>query len=299
MEVEVTGASGFLGINLQEYLKEYFIVKPKSVRYKAKQEIQINADAIIHLAGKAHDLKNTSAPNDYYEANFELTKQIFDSFLSSESKVFIFMSTVKAVADVVAGKMLTEESIPDPKTHYGISKLKAEQYILNAKLPDGKRVYVLRPCMIHGPGNKGNLNILYKFVSKKIPWPLGAYDNQRSFLSVENICFVIKELLKNTNISCGVYQIADDDSLSTNEIIELIADSLSEKRNIWKIPTFLISKTAILGDYLHLPLNSERLKKLTEDYVVSNAKIKKELKKELPVSARDGLMRTINSFKDK
>lgn len=299
MKVVVTGASGFLGINLQEYLKEYFIVKPKSVRYKAKQDIQINADAIIHLAGKAHDLKNTSVPNDYYEANFELTKQMFDSFLSSESKVFIFMSTVKAVADVVVGKMLTEESIPDPKTHYGISKLKAEQYILNAKLPDGKRVYVLRPCMIHGPGNKGNLNILYKFVSKKIPWPLGAYDNQRSFLSVENICFVIKELLENTNISCGVYQIADDDSLSTNEIIGLIADSLSEKSNIWKIPTFLINKTAILGDYLHLPLNSERLKKLTDDYVVSNAKIKKELKKELPVSARAGLMRTINSFKDK
>jgi len=299
MEVEITGASGFLGINLQEYLKEYFIVKPKSIRYSEKQKIQINADAIIHLAGKAHDLKNISAPNDYYEANFELTKQLFDSFLSSESKVFIFMSTVKAVADVVKEKVLTEESIPDPKTHYGISKLKAEQYILNAKLPDAKRVYVLRPCMIHGPGNKGNLNLLYKFVSKKIPWPLGAYDNQRSFLSIENICFVIKELLENTNISSGVYQVADDEQLSTNELIELIGSSLSKKSNIWKIPTFLINKAAILGDHLHLPLNSERLKKLTEDYVISNAKIKKELKKELPVSARAGLIRTINSFKDK
>ncbi|MEO6176100.1 MAG: NAD-dependent epimerase/dehydratase family protein [Flavobacterium circumlabens] len=299
MEVEITGASGFLGINLQEYLKEYFIVKPKSIRYSEKQKIQINADAIIHLAGKAHDLKNISAPNDYYEANFELTKQLFDSFLSSESKVFIFMSTVKAVADVVKEKVLTEESIPDPKTHYGISKFKAEQYILNGKLPDAKRVYVLRPCMIHGPGNKGNLNLLYKFVSKKIPWPLGAYDNQRSFLSIENICFVIKELLENTNIPSGVYQVADDEPLSTNELIELIGTSLSKKSNIWKIPTFLINKTAILGDHLHLPLNSERLKKLTEDYVISNAKIKKELKKELPVSARAGLIRTINSFKDK
>lgn len=296
MEVEITGASGFLGANLQEYLKEYFIVKPKIVRFKKNQNIQINADAIIHLAGKAHDLKNTSVPNDYYEANFELTKQVFDSFLSSESEVFIFMSTVKAVADVVVGKILTEESTPDPKTHYGISKRQAEEYILNKKLPEGKRVYILRPCMIHGPGNKGNLNLLYQVVNKRLPWPLGAFHNQRSFLSIENLCFTIKELLENKDISSGVYQLADDESISTNELIEIIGATLGEKSKILKVSSWVITKIANLGDYLPLPLNSERLQKLTESYVVSNKKIKKELKKKLPVSTKEGLIKTIESF---
>ena len=82
--------------------------------------------------------------------------------------------------------ILTEDTIPNPKTHYGISKLQAENYILDQKLPEGKRVYILRPCMIHGPGNKGNLNLLYTLVKKGFPWPLGAFENQRSFLSIDN-----------------------------------------------------------------------------------------------------------------
>ena len=72
------------------------------------------------------------------------------------------MSTVKAVADEVKG-ILSEDEIPNPKTHYGISKRKAEEYLLSKELPLGKRLYILRPCMIHGPGNKGNLNLLFNF----------------------------------------------------------------------------------------------------------------------------------------
>ena len=110
-------------------------------------------------------MKETVNPAEYYEINTELTKNIFDSFLISDAKVFITLSSVKAVADSV-NDILTEDHISDPKTHYGKSKLLAEQYILSKKIPSGKRVYILRPCMIHGPGNKGNLNILYKIVTK-------------------------------------------------------------------------------------------------------------------------------------
>ena len=138
------------------------------------------------------------------------------------------MSTVKAVADEVNG-ILSEEEIPNPKTHYGIAKHQAEEYILSKELPKGKRVYILRPCMIHGPGNKGNLNLLYQLVSKGLPWPLGAFENQRSFLSIENLCFVIKELLENETIPSGVYQVADDESLSTNELIQLLGKSLDKE----------------------------------------------------------------------
>ncbi|HQK40549.1 MAG TPA: NAD-dependent epimerase/dehydratase family protein, partial [Flavobacterium alvei] len=219
-----------------------------------------------------------------------------DAFLLSDASIFIFMSTVKAVADE-AEEILTEECIPNPKTHYGIAKLQAEQYILSKKLPESKRVYILRPSMVHGQGNKGNLNLLYQLVSKGLPWPLGNYKNQRSFLSIHNLCFVIKELLDNRDIPSGVYQVADDQALSTNELIQLIGISLDKKSKIWDIPSFWIKGIAQIGDLLNLPLNSERLQKLTQNYVVSNDKITKAMAKKLPVSSKQGLLSTLKSFR--
>lgn len=298
MKTTITGATGFVGQNLQEYLKTSNEVFSMSVRYEPNQSFDIKTDAVIHLAGKAHDLKKVSKPSDYYEANFELTKQLFDAFLVSDAKVFIFMSTVKAAADTVDG-ILSEAEVPNPKTHYGIAKQQAEQYILSKKLPENKRVYILRPCMIHGPGNKGNLNLLYKLVAKGLPWPLGAFENKRSFLSIENLCFVINELLDNINVSSGIYHIADDEVLSTNELIQLLGESLEKKTKIWKINSSLIKLMATAGDKLHLPLDSERLQKLTESYVVSNKKIVNAIGKSLPIQAREGLFRTFESFRQK
>jgi nucleoside-diphosphate-sugar epimerase len=296
MKIAITGASGFVGINLRDYLNTLHDVSPVSIRYIPNQQFDWKSEAIIHLAGKAHDLKRVSNSTVYYEANFELTKQLFDSFLLSKASVFIFMSTVKAVADTVEG-ILTEDVVPNPLTHYGIAKHQAEEYILNKKLSEGKRVYILRPCMIHGSGNKGNLNLLYQLVSKGLPWPLGNFQNERSFLSIENLCFVIKELLGNTSIPSGVYQVSDDDSLSTNQLIQLLGISLNKKSKILNISSSCIKGVAKLGDHLHLPLNSERLQKLTANYVVSNQKIVAAIGKPLPIQSKEGLLKTFQSFK--
>jgi nucleoside-diphosphate-sugar epimerase len=204
---------------------------------------------------------------------------------------------VKAVADEVEGT-LTEAAVPNPKTHYGIAKRQAEEYILAQKLPKGKRVYILRPCMIHGLGNKGNLNLLYQSVAKGLPWPLGDFQNKRSFLSIDNLCFVVKELLDNTTTPSGIYNMADDEALSTNQLIALLGKSLEKKNKILNIPASWIKIIAKLGDTLNLPLNSERLQKLTENYVVSNDKIVKAIGKPLPISSTEGLLRTFQSFKE-
>ena len=294
-KIAITGLTGFVGTNLKKYLSSYDI-EPLSIRYVPNQRFDIKTDVIIHLAGKAHDLKKVSKPTDYYEANFELTKQLFDAFLVSEASVFIFMSTVKAVADEVKG-ILEEDAVANPQTHYGIAKHRAEQYILNKKLPEGKRVYILRPCMIHGPGNKGNLNLLYQLVAKGLPWPLGDFKNKRSFLSIENLCFVILELIENVAIPSGVYQVADDKSLSTNELIYLLGVSLGKNNRILNIPSSWIKRVAMLGDHMYLPLNSERLQKLTENYVVSNKKLIKAIGKPLPIESKKGLLKTFQSFK--
>jgi nucleoside-diphosphate-sugar epimerase len=287
----ITGSSGFVGLNLIEYLRSFFIC----IKYQREAPIEINQDIVIHLAGKAHDVKKTSNPDEYYQVNTELTKKIFDAFLASDAKVFIILSSVKAVADEVED-YLTEEHIPNPITHYGKSKLLAEQYILSKEIPKGKRVYILRPCMIHGPGNKGNLNSLYKLASKGIPWPLGAFDNKRSFCSIDNLMFFIKELIERDDITSGVYNVADDEELSTNDVISILAESQNKKSKIWKVSKSLIQFLAKLGDVFLLPLTTERLQKLTESYVVSNQKIKTVIGKPLPVSSKEGLLKTFKSF---
>ncbi|MEL5895816.1 NAD-dependent epimerase/dehydratase family protein [Bacteroides sp. GD17] len=323
MNILITGIHGFVGSNLVVALKEHHslygldIVAPEKVgviqtfSWKDIEPASFplqnlpKLDAIIHLAGKAHDTKNQSAAQVYFDINTGLTQKIFDFFLESSAKKFIFFSSVKAAADSVVGDVLTEEVIPTPVGPYGESKIAAENYILgnlkmkNEKLKlrdDDKQVYILRPCMIHGPGNKGNLNLLYNVVKKGIPWPLGNFENRRSFTSIDNLCYVVEGLLTK-DVPSGIYHMGDDEALSTNELIALMCEVLGRKPHIWKMNKRMMEGCAGLGTLLHLPLNTERLRKLTENYVVSNAKIKSALGIErMPVRAEDGIRKTIRSF---
>ena len=150
--------------------------------------------------------------------------------------------------------------------------------------------------MIHGPGNKGNLNLLYNVVKKGIPWPLGSFENHRSFTSIDNLCYVIEGLLTQ-DIPSGIYHIGDDEAMSTNELIITMCEVMGKKPHIWKMNKRVMEGCARLGTLLYLPLNTERLRKLTENYVVSNEKIKKALGIEkMPVTAKEGLVKTIKSF---
>ena len=310
MKILITGVHGFVGSNLVKALSNEHLIYGLDIVSPIKDGVRFTfswdylekpgempeVDAIIHLAGKAHDTKNEAAADVYFKVNTELTKKIYDYFLASKSaKKFIFFSTAKAAADKVDG-VLTEDVIPSPVGPYGESKIAAEKYI-QEHLVDDKQVYILRPCMIHGPGNKGNLNLLYGVVRKGIPWPLGAFENRRTFTSIENLNFVIEGLLTK-EVSTGIYNMGDDEALSTNELIEEICKSLGKKAHIWKLPKGLMTGIAMIGGALHLPLDSERLRKLTENYISSNDKIKKALGVEkMPVDARTGLKKTLDSFR--
>ena len=324
MNILITGIHGFVGSNLVIALREYHalygldIITPEKegiVKTFAWKDIETTSfpmqflpkfDAIIHLAGKAHDTKNQSASQVYFDINTGLTQKIFDFFLESSAKRFIFFSSVKAAADSVVGDMLTEDVIPTPVGPYGESKIAAEEYILSklrsehgelkVAMQRDKRVYILRPCMIHGPGNKGNLNLLYNVVKKGIPWPLGDFENKRSFTSIDNLCYVVEGLLTK-DVASGIYHMGDDEALSTNELIALMCEAMGKEPHIWKMNRKMMEGCAGLGTLLHLPLNTERLRKLTENYVVSNEKIKLALGIDrMPVRAADGIMKTIRSF---
>ena len=337
MNILISGIHGFIGSNFIGALKDKHTLYGLDIVFPAKDGV-VNTfswrdieptsfpfqalpqfDAIIHLAGKAHDTKNQSVAQSYFDINTGLTQKIFDFFLESSAKKFIFFSSVKAAADSVVGNVLTEDVIPTPVGPYGESKIKAEEYIKGhfmfptasidedqflrlgkdkGRTAMNKQVYILRPCMIHGPGNKGNLNLLYNVVKKGIPWPLGDFDNRRSFTSIDNLCYVIEGLL-NQDVPTGIYHMGDDEALSTNELIGIMCEAMGKKPHIWKMNKGLMEGCAGLGTLLHLPLNTERLRKLTENYVVSNAKIKAALGiDKMPVTAKEGLMKTIRSFEE-
>jgi nucleoside-diphosphate-sugar epimerase len=300
--------TGFIGSNLVKHFSQfgdYVLFGHSRDNKKAKQQFhpyglqlvddnstaslnKFKIDVVIYLAGIAHDLSNQYKPEDYYKVNYEGTKAAYDEFLRSNASKFIFVSSIKAAVDI-SNQPVSEEVTPNPITDYGKSKLKAEQYILSRTTPLGKYFYILRPGMIHGPGNKGNLNLLYRFVKTGIPFPFGAFDNQRSFLSIDNFLFVIQQVLQK-EIASGIYHLADDGFISTKELYKVIAASIGKKPLVLNIPkSWILTVGSILGKK-HL------INKLTEDMMVSNKKIITALSVPLPIALRDGIDKTIQSF---
>ncbi|HCW09066.1 MAG TPA: nucleoside-diphosphate-sugar epimerase [Cytophagales bacterium] len=301
--VLITGISGFVGINLVRHfanvpdivLKGYSRSKVEGVEYlpnfSAMALDETKIDTVIHLAGIAHDLSGQFTTEDYYRVNTEGTKALVEEVLKSNIEKFIYVSSIKAVCDT--SSVPANESIqPHPSSDYGKSKLKAEEYILS-KQWSSKSFYILRPGMMHGPGNKGNLNLLYQFVKTGMPFPLGAFHNQRSFLSIGNFCFVIEQLLSENKIESGIYHLADDGFLSTKELYQLIAHTLNKKPVVWNLPTSVIEWCAKLVG------RRAMISKLTENMMISNQKITSAMAAPFPITMRDGLIQTIHSFDGK
>jgi nucleoside-diphosphate-sugar epimerase len=305
----ITGVTGFVGSNLARHfseIKDYSVFGHGRQVEKTKQQFrsyrlevikdysaailnELKIDSVIHLAGIAHDLSNLYTPEDYYRVNYEGTRLAYDEYLQSNASKFIFVSSIKAAVDT-SSEPVAEDEMPHPATDYGRSKLKAEQYIQSIAPVTGKSFYILRPCMIHGQGNKGNLNLLYRFVKTGIPFPFGAFENRRSFISIDNFIFIVQQLFQKEAVS-GVYHLSDDGFLSTKELYKVMATSLEKQPRIWSIPESWVQVAASILGKKHL------VNKLTEDMMVSNKKIVNELGVPLPVALRDGICKTIQSFR--
>ena len=281
MQVLISGANGFVGTNLRKYLEERGVKTLKldianaDFGWNELEKIPWGEiSAVVHLAGKAHDIKKVADEKSYFDINVGLTQKLFESLSASGVTTrFIYFSSSKASKDGNA---------------YGRSKLAAEEYL-------NGRAVVLRPAMIHGPGNKGNLNLLWGIARRGLPWPLAAFENKRSFTSIGNICAAVEALCERGEN--GIYPIADDEMLSTNRLIELIAEVCGKKAKLWRIPKGLMRFFAKIGDILHLPLNTERIEKLTEDSFVDNSKLRAALGwARMPIRAADGMRDTLRCF---
>jgi len=323
MKILITGAYGFVGTNLCRFLAEKgHVCDALDVPAARRDDVPYahfyswedvdstptpipytSYDAVVHLAGKAHDLKKVASEQSYFDVNVGLTQRIFGALRRQlETKgggerrkvTFVYFSSSKAAADGNA---------------YGRSKLAAEEYLKKASTPlststSSLRLCILRPAMIHGPGNKGNLNLLWGLAKRGLPWPLAAFENERSFTSIGNVCAVVEALCEEQakvggeGRNCLTFFVADDEMLSTNRLIELIAETCGRRARLWRIPKGVMRLAAKAGDVCRLPLNTERLGKLTEDSFVDNAALKKALGwSAMPVRAEEGMLKTLASFK--
>ena len=301
MKVGVLGFNGFMGKNLCQHLKSSFEVVEVSLRDTDWETQLQQCDVYINLVGKAHDHKGVATELDYYYANSDLPKRVFEVFLKSEAKLYIHVSSLAAQQELKSDRALLEDDPCQPVTTYGKSKRDFEEWILKKTPLTDKKVIVLRPPMVHGPGDKGNLGVLYKLISKGIPYPLNAFKNERSFLSIDNFCYFVKKIIDNQGkLISGIYNVSDDEPVSTTKIINIIKNEASKKVINVSLPKFFVKAIAKIGDVLPIPLNSVRLEKMTSNLLVSNHKIKTALEIEkLPLSAEEGLRKTIRSFVDK
>lgn len=294
--VLVTGATGFIGMNLVPVLEAAgHEVLPFSLRGWTGEAFPEGIDAVVNLAGKAHDLDGTASPDVYRRINTDLAERAYAAFLDSSATTFVQLSSVAAVNEESVDGTLDESAEPHPVTPYGKSKLAAERLLLAVEPPAGRRVVILRPTMVHGPGDKGNLRLLYGMLSRGIPYPLDAYTNERSFVSIGNLAWAVTSVIETPTVQTGIYLVADDEPVSTGHLVTLIAEVTGRPVRRLAIPRPIVRTVARLGDHVPVvPLNTRRLAKLTEDYRVSGARLLAALGRDrMPVPTDDGLRSSI------
>lgn len=308
MRILISGVHGYIGRNLVKLLQhshtiyglDYVTSEMEGVK-KTFTCAEISSipdlDVVMHVAGKTVESYDLSKSLEYFESNAGLTRNIFRWFVHSNAKMFFYFSTVKAAADFLENGELTEYMEPKPFGPFGESKLLAEKYILE-EWPAGKKVYILRSAILHGPGRIGsnNLSMIYGWAKKGLPLPFGRFGCHRSFTSLDNLYFVLIKMLEK-DIPGGIYNVTDDETLALNEIYELMSFSLHKKAHILYLDEKLVHFFARLFIRFNNNYSELQLQRLTSSFVVSNNKIKNALGiKKMPHSLVDSYIKTLSSF---
>lgn len=314
MNVLVTGASGFIGKALCEtLLKSGHKVKgvyrdisradsgvepiliPEINAQTNWSESLTNVDVIVHLAARVHIMNDTAVNplEEFRKVNVDGTLNLARQAVIAGVKRFIFISSVKVNGESTElNKPFTENDIAKPQDAYGLSKYEAEQGLFSVCKESGIGVVVIRPPLVYGAGVKANFAKIFKVIKKGIPLPLGATENMRSIIYVENLTSFILTCLSHPKAKNQVFLVSDGIDVSTSELLKLCAKALGVKPYLFSVPKKLIEFVAnFLG-------KNDLVLRLFGNLQLDITKANRLLDWQPPISVIDGLSKTAVSFKE-
>ncbi len=254
-------------------------------------------DAVIHLAGKDADTIDLSKSLEYMENNVGLSRCIFEWFKTSSAKQFYYMSSIKVIGNRTDGLQLTEEMEPMPFGPLGESKYMVEQYLLDKWMLD-KKVYVLRTSFLHGRGLFCNENArrIFTWINKGIPYIFGSFECRRSFTSLDNLHFVVSQMLEK-DIPGGIYHLTDDGSMTSSEYYKLMGSVIGKKVRVWRLGKSVFRVLAWIIGLFHGYFDRFEYQKLSLNFVVDNRKLKDALGlKSMPFKLQEGLEKSVKEY---
>ncbi|MCR9203376.1 MAG: NAD-dependent epimerase/dehydratase family protein [Halobacteriovoraceae bacterium] len=263
MRVLITGATGFVGGYLSNFLEERGYSVFRGVRKASKpndreygdlknlskktdwEKFFKDIDVIVHCAARVHVMNDLSEDPlaEFRKFNVEATEILGNRAKEFGVKKFIFLSSIKVNGEGTdSGNPFKESDAPSPQDSYGVSKLEAEQVLRKISDSGDMRVTVFRPPLIYGPGVKGNIKRLVRLMKRFPMIPLGGINNKRSMISLRNLSSVIeKAIIEARNERFGLFLISDNSDISTSNLIRLLAKSIDKKVLLIPIPVRFLS----------------------------------------------------------
>lgn len=294
--IVLTGTTGYIGQNLTKYFNSKS-KKNKSISLRFQnwhKMMPLETETIIHLAAINLNPQDSAFDEEYFRVNTELTSKLFRYFLNSNAKTFIFLSTTELIDKHTTD--VTENSKVNPTNPFLQSKLDAEQFVLKQDLPEGKRAIILRVAPVYGRETKSTLHDTFSFC-KRFPWFFGVFDTKQSFCNIDNLTEIIAQISENTSVPSGIYNVADNEPISSIQLVNWIAAVFDKKAKIIKVPKGILNLFAKIGDMLNWEFNSNKLFELSHSRIVNGNKIKAALdKNKMPVETEIAVLKTIEYY---
>ena len=244
----VTGATGFIGSHLVPKLRINHQVATLNARTVSNSNTEWHqavddCDVLIHLAGRAHvSSNNSSTESDIYKIiNTELTCVLAERLAKQSSKHIIFVSTAVVFGAVSnPNQPFRTSDIPNPDGPYAESKIEAENAIIKICEKTSLTYTIIRPPLVYGPNVRANFLSMLNWVNAGVPLPLGKTQNLRSLVGIRNLVDLIENCVTNPNASNKTINVSDSHDISTTDLLEMIAGSMSKKSRLIPVPRTIL-----------------------------------------------------------
>jgi len=281
-KILLTGASGFLGSYIYNYLNsEYKVItlgrnKSSSVPCNISIDSVVlndNYEIVVHVAGKAHSIpKSEQEKKEFYDVNYTGTLNLCKSLENKPPYTFVFISTI-AVYGIEEGLGIPESYPLLGNTPYAKSKILAEEFLQKWCKENEVELVVLRLPLIAGINPKGNLGAMINGIKKGYYFNISGNRAKKSIVLADDIAKLIPDLYGKS----GIYNLSGDSDYTFKQISEIIGKELGKKR-ILTLPYFFVKMSSYFGNFIpYFPINSDKFKKMTINLTVSSNKAKEEL----------------------